>query len=621
MTENGLNLVVGIMCAGKGSRYSESLGTKPAVNKCVFDMSGKIVPPLKVIIDNFISLGVKDFIVSVGKNREIIIKLSEWYPEDCSDVRIRCISNISDTDYGSISTKMSILSYYDEHLNDYYGDDYSIILTEGDFVLDVHSLSEFISSKAFTAVLPSINNVYNTLVRVEGNTISSIYYDPNHSGKILDNTNESLQIWRLDNKKVTDLINIYERECIINISTKLCSNIYLYNMLDNDLTVYISDENVKYYNCNTIEDVLDMNDNLLDIRNVNNGSILKDRDFFSKFEGRITKGKYSSLVSGEPNPNNIPDNDLSIYNTLSFTRPKEVEDYLSRISYRDNSLYYIVEGGVPYIIGMLDLDYLNNNCRIHEKVIHTKVEKCTEYFKNVCYNSSPIMLSFDSKDSDLNLEEIISECDANLYNNNEGSITQYGKVHDDIAERVLVSMNNIEKMYILDGHHRTQSYINSKSPKVMVAITSSNYISMEGYYHEVRVNFSELTKIFNDKSDYYLEISDDLTNDSKYLQFIYKNSNGNKVKGRILSEKSQDYTYEDILKQLNLYAESDRITHGLVSDVENSQSMNSLAIIPAMPTIGELIYKINRGKLYNPKSTAVSHKVPSGIFHHLIEYK
>lgn len=682
--------VVGIMCAGRGTRFQDSVDKLDIrydtehINKCVVDLGGAVKSPLQTTMDNFIELGYRKFMIATGYNYYSVERFLEGN-YDSQDLEITIVPVTGGGVLGSLVSLLELLKAFDTHYviesKGGYITDIDLVVTEGDFVLRRDILDKFLDSGKFTACLPSIKDTKNTLLKLDDSgKLLNIYYDSKHKGEVGYYTNESLQIWRLSSVNARKLVDISSK---IDSEIYTMSNIELYNglMTQVDLDAYIVEDSYDlYYNCNTIQQVIEMNidwnqadynmlsefmkpilsldmhigkkvyckeDSLLmmkyylgsieyedlpshlkeviDSRGYANIERVEASCKIIPFNGYITSKEYIDRVIGEPNPDNLPTSDLSIYSTISMKSAPELENYVSKIATNDFGKYYLVYvDDIPYLIGLIPVDYLRSSCRIHEETIPKKVESCTEYFKSIHYNSSPIMLAFDSKHSNLDLDSFRREEDGrSLYNGYVRSSypcseLEVYKINSSYNEVIESTLEGITKMYILDGHHRTKSYINSGTEYALVAITSSDNVFMEGYYHGVNMTSKVFDKVLRDNPEYAIEYTTEILSDSKYLQFQYMNSDGRYRCGRIISMKSQDDTYEDILNSLNLSSDSSSISHGLLSRLLGSQSLNSLALIPSSPTMTEMMYKLDRGEIYKPKSTAVSFKVPSGIFHQFI---
>lgn len=167
---------------------------------------------------------------------------------------------------------------------------------------------------------------------------------------------------------------------------------------------------------------------------------------------------------------NFPD-DVDMYSQEVYDKSKEVlDDFVAQgalIQDEKPKLYIyrqIMDGRVQTgLVACASVDeYLSGDIKKHEKTLEAKQQDRTNHFDTANANTAPIFLTYRHRDT---IDEIIRDYikfHKPTYNfTTEDDITHIGWVieEDDIIDRIVKEFQDVDALYIADGHHRSASAV------------------------------------------------------------------------------------------------------------------------------------------------------------------
>ena len=377
-----------------------------------------------------------------------------------------------------------------------------------------------------------------------------------------------------------------------------------------------------------------------------------------------------AAVSGKPyaflnidRPETAFDDSFDMYSKEAYEKAKSLyEDFKNKGIYeKDNEdgyyLYELTMNGRSQIgiVGLASVDdYLNDIIKKHENTREEKEIDRIKHVDTVNAQTGPIFLAYKKNDD---LKKIISEniSDAPIYDfvSDDGIGHRVWKVDKAYNEQIRECFENIESLYIADGHHRAASAV-----KVALKRRQNENDPNAEFNHFLSVIFDErqlhilpYNRIVLDLNGKSVEEVMDLiaenfdVKESPVLEEIGDRGEfGMLVKDKfyILSAKKKvlDSVLGDVIKSLDVsilqdlvldpifgikdprtderikFAGGIRGVGYLKSEIDNKRGEVAFLMYPT--SMEELFAVADENKLMPPKSTWFEPKLRSGIFIHEI---
>ena len=375
-------------------------------------------------------------------------------------------------------------------------------------------------------------------------------------------------------------------------------------------------------------------------------------------------------VSGKPyaflnidRPETAFDDDFDMYSKEAYEKAKNLyEEFKNKGIYeKDNEdsyyLYELTMNGRSQIgiVGLASVDdYLNDIIKKHENTREEKEIDRIKHVDTVNAQTGPIFLAYKKNDD---LKKIISEniSDAPVYDfvSDDGIGHRVWKVDKAYNEQIRECFENIESLYIADGHHRAASAVkvalkrrqNENNPNA-----EYNYF-LSVIFDERQLHILPYNRIVLDLNKKSVEevislIAEnfDITESPVLEEIGDRGEFGMLVKDKfyILSAKKKvlDSVSGDVIKSLDVSILQDLVLEPifgikdprtderikfaggirgvgyLKSEIDNDRGKVAFLMYPT--SMEELFAVADKNKLMPPKSTWFEPKLRSGIFIHEI---
>jgi len=130
-----------------------------------------------------------------------------------------------------------------------------------------------------------------------------------------------------------------------------------------------------------------------------------------------------------------------------------------------NNLYALYQKKTDYgllkgIVCLWNLDSDNKiNLFLHEKTIAQKVAKYSQSFIESGTQQTPLLLTYDTTDELPDIAEIVSQTDCILEDEEVGENNNIFKyiIEDKNKEQITKYLQQIQEVYLIDGHHRYEA--------------------------------------------------------------------------------------------------------------------------------------------------------------------
>ena len=308
--------------------------------------------------------------------------------------------------------------------------------------------------------------------------------------------------------------------------------------------------------------------------------------------------------------------------------------------YRQLSRSHVFEG----IIAACSVDdYINGIIKVHEHTITKREQMFTNYLNTTCFNADPVLLSYKGENGINNVIKSVRRTRAE-YNFTTTNKVQHQLWLIDTQEDINLickSFENIEKIYIADGHHRTaSSALLAKKRNAKKDANSNYFMSFLIAENQLNIiNFNRLLKNINGLS--VTEFIEQITNtytvvESSFTEGKEKNKIGMYLDGKyyLLNAKKGSYR-NDCVNRLDpailfnnilspILGIKDEKTDKNISFVAGNTPMEKIKesvdsgefavafILNPIP-IKTLKEVADKGKIMPPKSTYIEPKLRSGL--------
>ena len=377
-----------------------------------------------------------------------------------------------------------------------------------------------------------------------------------------------------------------------------------------------------------------------------------------------------AAVSGKPyaflnidRPETAFDDSFDMYSKEAYEKAKNLyEEFKNKGIYeKDNEegyyLYELTMNGRSQIgiVGLASVDdYLNDIIKKHENTREEKEIDRIKHVDTVNAQTGPIFLAYKKNDD---LKKIISEniSDAPIYDfvSDDGIGHRVWKVDKAYNEQIRECFENIESLYIADGHHRAASAVkvalkrrqNENNPNA-----EYNYF-LSVIFDERQLHILPYNRIVLDLNKKSVEevmsliaVNFDVTESPVLEEIGDRGEFGMLVKDKfyILSAKKKvlDSVSGDVIKSLDVSILQDLVLEPifgikdprtderikfaggirgvgyLKSEIDNDRGKVAFLMYPT--SMEELFAVADENKLMPPKSTWFEPKLRSGIFIHEI---
>ena len=308
--------------------------------------------------------------------------------------------------------------------------------------------------------------------------------------------------------------------------------------------------------------------------------------------------------------------------------------------YRQQSRSHIFEG----IIAACSVDdYINGRIKIHEHTITKREQMFTNYLNTTCFNADPVLLSYKEENEINNLIKSVSRTEAE-YNFTTTNKVQHQLWLIDTQEDINLickAFENIEKLYISDGHHRAaSSALLAKKRNAKKDANSNYFMSLLIAEDQLNIiNFNRLLKNINGLS--VTEFINRIRNayiviESSSVEGKEKNEIGMYLDGKCYMLKAKGESYKDdcvtrldpdilsrnilspilgikderIDKNISFIAGNIPI-HKIKKRVDSGEFAVAFILKPI--PIEALKEVADKGKIMPPKSTYIEPKLRSGL--------
>ncbi len=308
--------------------------------------------------------------------------------------------------------------------------------------------------------------------------------------------------------------------------------------------------------------------------------------------------------------------------------------------YRQRSRLYVFEG----IIAACSVDdYLNGIIKGHENTITKREQMFTNYLNTTCFNADPVLLSYKGENRINDVIKSVSRTRAE-YNFKTTNKVQHQLWLIDTQEDINLickSFENIEKIYIADGHHRTaSSALLAKKRNAKKDANSNYFMSFLIAENQLNIiNFNRLLKNINTLSvtEFIEQIKNTYTVvESSFTERKEKDEIGMYLDGKYYLLKAKKGSYRnDCVNRLDpailfnnilspILGIKDEKTDTNISFVAGNTPMEKIKesvdsgefavafILKPIP-IKALKEVSDKGKIMPPKSTYIEPKLRSGL--------
>ena len=308
--------------------------------------------------------------------------------------------------------------------------------------------------------------------------------------------------------------------------------------------------------------------------------------------------------------------------------------------YRQRSRSYVFEG----IIAACSVDdYINGIIKGHEHTITKREQMFTNYLKTTCFNADPVLLSYKGENRINDIIKSVSRTRAE-YNFTTTNKVQHQLWLIDTQEDINLickSFENIEKIYIADGHHRTaSSALLAKKRNAKKDANSNYFMSFLIAENQLNIiNFNRLLKNINALSvtEFIEQIKNTYTVvESSFTEGKEKDEIGMYLDGKYYLLKAKKGSYRnDCVNRLDpailfnnilspILGIKDEKTDKNISFVAGNTPMEkikesvdsgefSVAFILKPISVKTLKEVADKGKIMPPKSTYIEPKLRSGL--------
>ena len=308
--------------------------------------------------------------------------------------------------------------------------------------------------------------------------------------------------------------------------------------------------------------------------------------------------------------------------------------------YRQHSQSHVFEG----IIAACSVDdYINGIIKIHEHTITKREQMFTNYLNTTCFNADPVLLSYKEENGINNLIKSVSRTRAE-YNFTTTNKVQHQLWLIDTQEDINLickTFENIEKIYIADGHHRAaSSALLAKKRNAKKDANSNYFMSLLIAENQLNIiNFNRLLKNINGLS--VTEFIDQIRNAYKVVESSSaeekeKDEIGMYLDGKYYLLKAKEGSYRnDCVTRLDPHILSNNILSPILGIKDEKTDKNisfvagntpiqkikkrvdngefSVAFILKPISIEALKEVADKGKIMPPKSTYIEPKLRSGL--------
>ena len=308
--------------------------------------------------------------------------------------------------------------------------------------------------------------------------------------------------------------------------------------------------------------------------------------------------------------------------------------------YRQCSRSYVFEG----IIAACSVDdYINGIIKGHEHTITKREQMFTNYLNTTCFNADPVLLSYKGENRISDVIKSVSRTRAE-YNFTTNNKVQHQLWLIDTQEDINLickSFENIEKIYIADGHHRTaSSALLVKKRNAKKGVNSNYFMSFLIAENQLNIiNLNRLLKNINGLSvtEFIEQIKNTYTVvESSFTEGKEKDEIGMYLDGKYYLLKAKKGSYRnDCVNRLDpailfnnilspILGIKDEKTDKNISFVAGNTPMEKIKesvdsgefavafILKPIP-IKALKEVADKGKIMPPKSTYIEPKLRSGL--------
>ena len=308
--------------------------------------------------------------------------------------------------------------------------------------------------------------------------------------------------------------------------------------------------------------------------------------------------------------------------------------------YRQRSRSYVFEG--IFAACSVD-DYINGIIKGHEHTITKREQMFTNYLNTTCFNADPVLLSYKGENRINDVIKSVSRTRAE-YNFTTTNKVQHQLWLIDTQEDINLickSFENIEKIYIADGHHRTaSSALLAKKRNAKKDANSNYFMSFLIAENQLNIiNFNRLLKNINALSvtEFIEQIKNTYTVvESSFTAGKEKDEIGMYLDGKYYLLKAKKGSYRnDCVNRLDpailfnnilspILGIKDEKTDKNISFVAGNTPMEKIKesvdsgefavafILKPIP-IKTLKEVADKGKIMPPKSTYIEPKLRSGL--------
>ena len=314
--------------------------------------------------------------------------------------------------------------------------------------------------------------------------------------------------------------------------------------------------------------------------------------------------------------------------------------------YRQRSKSHVFEG----IIAACSVDdYINGVIKVHENTITKREEMFTSYLNTTCFNADPVLMSYKGENRIDNVIKSVSRTRAE-YNFTTTNKVQHQLWLIDTQEDINLiceSFENIENIYIADGHHRTASSALLAKKRNTKKDANSNYF-MSLLITETQlniINFDRLLKNINDLSvtEFIKQIKNTYTVvESSFTVGKEKEEIGMYLDGKYYLLKAKKGSYRnDCVSRLDPTILSNNILSPILG-INNEKTNKNISFVAGNTPMEKIKESVDsgefavafilkpihietlkevadKGKIMPPKSTYIEPKLRSGLIIYPIE--
>lgn len=308
--------------------------------------------------------------------------------------------------------------------------------------------------------------------------------------------------------------------------------------------------------------------------------------------------------------------------------------------YRQQSQSHLFEG----IIAACSVDdYINGIIKIHENTITKREQMFTNYLNTTCFNADPVLLSYKEDNDINNLIKSVSRTEAEYNFITTNKVQHQLWLIDTQKDINLIckSFENIEKIYIADGHHRAaSSALLAKKRNAKKDAASNYFMSLLIAENQLNIiNFNRLLKNINGLSA--TELINKIRNtytviESSSVEGKEKDEIGMYLDGKCYLLKAKEGSYKnDCVTRLDPDILSNNILSSIfgIKDEKIDKNISfiagntpiqkikkrvdngefAVAFILKPISIEALKEVSDKGKILPPKSTYIEPKLCSGL--------